>query len=755
MKEKTANRSLLFRAMIMFAAVFGMAIAPLLAAPPERPGGPPTGGMKGPRGDRPPRGEEQTALSKTVAADAGSAEAPLLFCIGMHIEPFGAKVSELVESETTGKRRPEKESPDGDRREQDFNNAECFGRHVESIKQIAEIMRRHNGKLTVQAQTPFSSMAAGSKNSVLADLAAAGHEIALHFHEDAHLGRRCDGLPAATWTKVMKEEIDWLHRAAGPEVRIRYWSGGNNFPGVLEAAAGAGLQVMSDHKNPRRQATDEALLAINPWRPAGGPSQDDMKAFARHDPNGAIVYLPDGIFASADFHARKQGGDGAYFDFLTDGLERSLRAARKDRVNVFHITVHSGEFRGRPDARPFEIVDQWLTKVLDPLVKAGKVRWATLAEMAAAYAAWEKNNRAVDPRAGNEPKSSDAAPAPGSVSNAAVAAPAPAAAPRAYMTFAINVHDSVHVAESAATIMRAAGIFKKYKVRGDFYFTAQMAEAYAAERPEAVRTIKESGMTVSYHVRPPHPTYIGFDKRLKGLDDAALNQTLKDYETYRLDPATGELQKDRPGGYRLVASTFGCNPVCVSPQSNDRRIKSAVDAIYKEMGARMVVQYHETGTRPEQPFEYLDGLLLRPSDFSITRWPKAGESEETFWWNRIAAAKMAEEFNPTERLKKQLAEWKGARPPFITSLIHENNFSRRGPEAWVLRYSTDTKSRTPRDPPYKMDAPDESKLRSAPEQETIWQAYEALVAYAAANLCVVTSAEIVKLAEAARPATTR
>jgi peptidoglycan/xylan/chitin deacetylase (PgdA/CDA1 family) len=319
------------------------------------------------------------------------------------------------------------------------------------------------------------------------------------------------------------------------------------------------------------------------------------------------------------------------------------------------------------------------------------------------------------------------------------------------MTFAINVHDSVHVADSAATILRAAGIFKKYKVHGDFYFTAQIAEAYAAERPEVVRTIKESGMGVSYHVRPPHPTYIGFDKRLKGLDDAALTQTLKDYETFRLDPATGELQKDRPGGYRLVASTFGGNPVCVSPQSNDRRIKSAVDAIYKDLGARMVIQYHETGTRPEQPFEYLDGLLVRPSDFSITRWSKAGESEEVFWWNRVAAAKMAEEFNPTERLKKQLAEWKVARPPFITSLIHENNFYRRGPEAWALRYSTDTKSRTPRDPPYKMDAPDESKPRSAQEQETIWQAYEAMVAYAAANLSVVTPAEIVKLAEAARP----
>lgn len=47
--------------------------------------------------------------------------------------------------------------------------------------------------------------------------------------------------------------------------------------------------------------------------------------------------------------------------------------------------------------------------------------------------------------------------------------------PRAYVQFVINVHDTVHVDESAATLLRAAALFDKYRVAGDFYLTGPMA----------------------------------------------------------------------------------------------------------------------------------------------------------------------------------------------------------------------------------------------------------------------------------------
>jgi hypothetical protein len=53
----------------------------------------------------------------------------------------------------------------------------------------------------------------------------------------------------------------------------------------------------------------------------------------------------------------------------------------------------------------------------------------------------------------------------------------------------------------------------------------------------------------------------------------------------------------------------------------------------------------------------------------------------------------------------------------------------------------------PLSPPYNLNAPDPSRLRSSEEQQAIWDAYEEMVAYAAQNFTVVTSEDIVMLAQ--------
>jgi len=80
-------------------------------------------------------------------------------------------------------------------------------------------------------------------------------------------------------------------------------------------------------------------------------------------------------------------------------------------------------------------------------------------------------------------------------------------------------------------------------VRGDFYFTAEITRELAENHPKVIERFRNSNMTISYHVRPPHPLYTGFDDRLKGLSDDELYQTLLDYETCALDLETGELDR--------------------------------------------------------------------------------------------------------------------------------------------------------------------------------------------------------------------
>ncbi|MEK7442934.1 MAG: hypothetical protein AABZ78_19170, partial [Chloroflexota bacterium] len=282
-------------------------------------------------------------------------------------------------------------------------------------------------------------------------------------------------------------------------------------------------------------------------------------------------------------------------------------------------------------------------------------------------------------------------------------APATAASsPRvcsAYMTFAVNTHDTVHVTQSADTLKHAIDIFEKYGVRGDFYLTAPMVELYAKGRPDVIERLKNSKMTISYHLRPPHPLYSGFDSRLKNLDDKTLAATLRDYETYRLDPGTGDLDKTQPGGYSYVAKTFGRNPVVVSMQTDERRLRAAASKVYLDLGAKMTILYHEDGTDLNKPLVQDNGLWVRPSDFSVTRWG----ANESFWWNMLTTPKAAE-FNPTSYLKTKLSAWNAARPPFVTALIHENNFVYSGAESWTLIYYPDTQKTKTLSPPFNLNA---------------------------------------------------
>ena len=690
----------------------------------------------------------QTPLPSRPAGDlapqnspAASQPAVLLFGIGMHIEPLGASVSELA----GGSARPDGAKLGGGKRRPDYNQPQAFERGVQDIQAVAQIIEDHAGRLTIQAQTPFSRLDSQAGSAVLAELAANGHEIGLHFHEDAHLGKNSENLPPETWCAVMKEEIDLIQKASNG-VQIRYWSGGNLYPQLYTAAACAGLDINSDWKNPATQSTPLELTGVQPWRPAGGTDGQDFTAFVQHDPQGNIIFLPEGQYERTDFASMRRsqspGGDQAYFDFLAQSLRDSLAAAQAGQVNVFHFTIHPGEFRGDP-AQPFAVIERFLSEVVDPLVASGQVRWATFSEMADAYRAWEANPAQVM----TAPESRTNPPArtgPTTEENSA-----------GYISFIINTHDWTHPSESADTLLRLVDLFEQYGVRGEFYFTAPTVEQYAVQRPDAIERLKNSQMTISYHIRPPHPLYPGFDDSLKQMSDAEVELTLRDYETYALDLSTGGLDRSRPGGYNYVASVFGRKPVVVSTNNSDRRLRGIAERVYASLGARMTLHYHEQGTSPQDPFVFSNGLLVRPSDFSVTR-VTAIDGSQDFWWNRMSAPE-ASRYAPTAILESGLADWQrqnADRLPLITALIHENNFYRSGQTGWFSIYhSGTTGGRASRlQPPYNLDAPDLSVLRTPADQQAIWQAYSNLVAYAAQNLEVVTSEDILKLAGSARQA---
>lgn len=641
----------------------------------------------------------------------------LLVGVGIHVEPFGLTNGQITSGRAS------------------YDSEDYFRRHADLLRTLADTVEAHGGRLTIQVQSPFTDSCAKYGDNVIGELHARGHEIALHFHEDAHLGRNSEALPVSTWTETMEGQLAKI-RALGVD-RVRMWSGGNLYTHLLEAAAAVGLDVMSDWKNPLTQTADSRLQVTTPWRPAGSPSESDLSAFVQHDPAGAIVYLPTGAIDPKAMHADEidSAADpaAALQAYWTEGLSGSLSSASAapSDTHVFHITLHPGELQTKRYGGD-RTLDDWLTDEIDPLVAAGKAKWATYSAMKDAYSMATQTAAARTARASIQ------------ATSLAGAQTADDLAGSGYITFAVNVHDWKHLDESADTLLRAVDVFEKHRVRGDFYLTGVMADLYQQRRPDVITRLRDSGMTISYHVRAPHPLYAGFDDGLEAMDETTLRQTLVDYETYALDLATGGLDRSRAGGYRLVTSLFGSPPVTIGTPTDSNRVAEAARRVYRDLGARAIVVYHETGTKPDEPFEWKDGLLVRPSDFSVTRW-SAGGSATNFWWNMLQS-RWAGSFEPTAYLQQQLTEWSVSRPPLITALIHENNFVRSGAEGWTLSFYSDTSRATPLSAPFDLEARDPSTPRSATEQDAIWAAYDQLVGWAAANLTVVTSADLVELA---------
>ncbi len=306
----------------------------------------------------------------------------LLFGIGLHIEPQGTTHQGI-------------KSGKGDYQVQAF-----FDLHVQQIRTVVDMINRHGGTVTIQAQSPFTDVVIASQNPVLKDLAGTGNEIALHFHEDAHLGKNSSKKSVKQWCTVMLEEMDLVRQASGVET-INYWSGGNLYPQLFNAADCAGLSINSDWKNPQSQSTDLRMVGIHPWRPAGGTDGTNFDEISMHDPAGPVIFLPEGLYDREDFASSRRseetGSDEAYFKYLEQSFLDSLSAAESEKVNVFHFTIHPGEFRGNA-SHPFEVIEKFLTEVIDPQVRSGKVKWATFSEMADTFVSWETDHPSVDMR---------------------------------------------------------------------------------------------------------------------------------------------------------------------------------------------------------------------------------------------------------------------------------------------------------------------------------------------------------------------
>jgi len=302
----------------------------------------------------------QPWFEETIPPDVGSTTTPLYFGISVHIEPQATYMDDAV-----------------------------YQRDRERLRRLAEIVAAHGGVLTIQTQTPFNDKAQQLGDTIFADLAAQGHEIALHFHEDAHIPD-ADNRPVEEWVTTLEEEIDLIEELSGTEVRT--WSGGNVYDHLYEAAEQVGLEINMNYKNPQTQQSDERFTILTPWRPAGASSMEERTT---HDPDGAVIYVPSGVFpAHCDkLEAFPRPYCHEAFDYVTVALRNSLDAVTEGKVNAFYGTLHPSDFFGSgTDEEKLQVWDEWLTTVVDPLVADGRIQWAAMSDIGDAFIAWEESS---------------------------------------------------------------------------------------------------------------------------------------------------------------------------------------------------------------------------------------------------------------------------------------------------------------------------------------------------------------------------
>ncbi|PJA45223.1 hypothetical protein CO174_04310 [Candidatus Uhrbacteria bacterium CG_4_9_14_3_um_filter_50_9] len=278
-----------------------------------------------------------------------------------------------------------------------------------------------------------------------------------------------------------------------------------------------------------------------------------------------------------------------------------------------------------------------------------------------------------------------------------------------YVQFIQNVHDWVYPEESIATINRIIDLHETYKLPVELHLTDTMTQTYVALAPDLIDRMKTSEyVSVSYHIRPPHPLYTGFDTiGLSEMSSDELYETLLAYEEHELNMETGAYTEN-PGGYQYLKEVIGYAPRIVGNTTG--RYGAIYSQILEEKGARFTV-LHEGGSSIE---ELVHGLYKRPEDTEVKLYEFAEQ-----------------DYDMEELFETWTSEFDEETDFFVNLKFHENNYyltdTPFGPIYWD---DFPDGRREIAETPYDITATSESvRTRSEEDTELRWTLYEEALQY--------------------------
>lgn len=289
-----------------------------------------------------------------------------------------------------------------------------------------------------------------------------------------------------------------------------------------------------------------------------------------------------------------------------------------------------------------------------------------------------------------------------------------------YAIFSINVQDFSYPAQSAAVLNRIIDLHEELNAPVDIYLTDVMAKIYAEQYPDLLERLRTSlVVAVSYHYRAPRPYANNYDwLGLQNMTEDQLYQTIMHYETYEVDPVTGQTTSE-PGGYQYVTSLMGYPPFTASSIADSAQIDTAILRVFQDLGAQMTVVHG----RALNLGDVKKGMFVRPEHYDYKLFEYTGQD---------AAAGF-------ESALEQAHASGGIAPYFVGVKMHDNDFF-AAQSAWLTVY-VDGGKRPNWNP--TLAAP----LLSQPDQDAMWSLYEATVRYAASQSARVAAVNIPMILE--------
>ncbi|MFH1972508.1 MAG: hypothetical protein ABIJ18_03470 [archaeon] len=316
-------------------------------------------------------GETQTGFEVTIPDNIGSTTTPLYLILDLHTCD-----NQIV------------------------NDQEKYTKGSKNLLKLQKLLEEHNGMMSLGVSKKYAEYSEETGDTNIKTIYNQGSEITLHIHEEylitEALGLKYQGvakggeIAQVTAPEVWKEAISGykkeVENLCGCE--IDGFSGAPYMPDKYNLASELGFETTFNYKNPETHQSDERLEVINPWRPLGFDTIDDMVTYNR---NGNIIFIPSGVKPVHCNNVENIGVPFSYgsFDFTTTMIRESLEEVTEGRVNTIIFTIHPWDFENEED---FEIWDEWLTEVIDPLQEEGKVQFSTYSEVAQKYEEWENVN---------------------------------------------------------------------------------------------------------------------------------------------------------------------------------------------------------------------------------------------------------------------------------------------------------------------------------------------------------------------------